>query len=203
MGKPYAGRDGLVWPYAWREMAERLFAEGMSGGVIAAHLNAEFRAGLTRNAVIGKLHRLGLKRPPKQASQLRGWMSTRKSASTRTSAMHHGKGEQVAKPSWTPKDIVSPKPRHTHPVSTSAITGAIIPGPTPTEALPIPVSLPQPDSQPVTIDQLTASSCRWPIDPTPEHPEWRYCGCPQDAKSIRSPYCTAHWLRSLSGRRAA
>ncbi len=167
------------WTYDRVELLRKLWGEGLSGEQIASRLG-----GTTRNAVIGKIHRLGLKKSATEVSQLRGWKNTRRPATARTNAMRFGKGEQIAKPFSTPP---SPKPRHMHPVSTSALTGAIIPGPTPTEALPIPVSLPQPDTQPITIDQLAASSCRWPIDPTPEHPEWRYCGCPQDAKSIRSP----------------
>jgi hypothetical protein len=193
------------WPADAVEMLRKYFATGASASYIAERINAAFRCSITRNAVIGKMSRLGLERCPQEARRARASNGRKQgnAMSARTKAVRLGKAEQIAKPAWTPKDIAPAKPRHTHPVSTSAITGCIIPGPTPTAALPIPASVPRPDTQPVTIDQLIPSSCRWPIDPTPEHPEWRYCGCTRDAKSIRSPYCTAHWLRSLSGRRAA
>lgn len=53
---PYAG---LTLPGAWTpdriETLKSLWQDGLSGALIAAHLG-----GVTRNAVIGKLHRLGL-----------------------------------------------------------------------------------------------------------------------------------------------
>ena len=48
-----------TWPQERTETAARLWLEGWSAGEIAA----ELKCGLTRNAIIGKIHRLGLARP--------------------------------------------------------------------------------------------------------------------------------------------
>lgn len=84
--------------------------------------------------------------------------------------------------------------------ATSTITGAIVHGRDAIEATPLP-EIPDPKRKTITIEDLTASSCRWPFDPTPDDPQWRYCGCPRDRRSIRSAYCTEHWLRSISSER--
>lgn len=65
---------------------------------------------------------------------------------------------------------------------------------TPLEAPPPPPALP-PSCTPITIDQLTSSTCHWPIDPVGEH-DWRYCGAqcaptPRDAVRSES-YCAYH-----------
>jgi hypothetical protein len=56
----------IVWRDEVIDTLRKLQAEGLSASQIALHLNQAFEISLTRNAVIGKLHRMGLssgKRP--------------------------------------------------------------------------------------------------------------------------------------------
>lgn len=48
------------WPDAANDRLRQLWAEGLTGRRIAEIINAEFRLGVTRNSVIGRVHRLGL-----------------------------------------------------------------------------------------------------------------------------------------------
>lgn len=50
----------LAWPDGWEQMLRGLHGEKRSAGYIARAINAEYGAGLTRNAVIGKIGRLRL-----------------------------------------------------------------------------------------------------------------------------------------------
>lgn len=52
--------DQNAWDDARTERLKKLFADGLSASRIASELNREFKIGLTRNAVCGKLSRLGL-----------------------------------------------------------------------------------------------------------------------------------------------
>ena len=86
----------------------------------------------------------------------------------------------------------------------STLTGAMVHGRDTIEPAQLPApETPDPLRKTITIEDLTSSSCRWPFDPTPDDPQWRYCGCERDRRSIRSAYCTEHWLRSIASERRA
>lgn len=54
--------DPRTWPDERTEMMRELWDKGLSALQIAKALNAKFHIALTRNAVIGKVHRSGLRR---------------------------------------------------------------------------------------------------------------------------------------------
>ena len=86
--------------------------------------------------------------------------------------------------------------------SVSTLTGAMVHSRDAIDPTPLPApETPDIKRKTITLEDLTASSCRWPFDPTPDDPQWRYCGCERDRRSIRSAYCTEHWLRSISSER--
>ena len=86
--------------------------------------------------------------------------------------------------------------------SVSTLTGAMVHSRDAIDPTPLPApEAPDPKRKTITLEELTVSSCRWPFDPTPDDPQWRYCGCERDRRSIRSAYCTEHWLRSISSER--
>lgn len=59
------GKGNTAWPDGNVAVLRRLWAEGLSASQIAKQMNKLLQAGLTRNAVIAKCHRLGLtKRTP-------------------------------------------------------------------------------------------------------------------------------------------
>lgn len=60
---PWHSKDNTGWTDERVELLKKLVADGLSGSQIAAGLG-----GITRNAVIGKMHRLGLSGRPRSAS---------------------------------------------------------------------------------------------------------------------------------------
>lgn len=55
---PWTRADGAL------DMLSEMWAEGLSCSVIAARINAKYKTTFTRNAIIGKAHRLGLPERP-------------------------------------------------------------------------------------------------------------------------------------------
>jgi GcrA cell cycle regulator len=143
-------------------LLRRLWEDGQSASKIAAQLG-----GVTRNAVIGKVHRLGL------AGRARG-------------------GEEAPAPMPQPSKVIEIETAIAVVETQAPEPVAIVshrPTPDfPAAAAPAPAPTPLPVSQRVTIMDLRESMCRWPLgDPTT--PEFRFCG----ARSITGlPYCTHH-----------
>ena len=158
----------MSWTDERVERLSTLWLEGRSASQIAADLGG----GVSRNAVIGKVHRLGLSGravPPADAAAPRV---------RDVEASEHPAGavpEAPAVAAHTVDDV-------------AAILEA---------AEPITVDLPAlraakdaafPVSDRVTILELSGSMCRWPIgDPT--NAAFRFCGC----RAVGTlPYCQDH-----------
>ena len=153
---------GLSWTDERVALLRRLWEDGQSASKIAAQLG-----GVTRNAVIGKVHRLGL------GGRVKG---------AEADAVAPAKSAEVEKPMVavpTPEPVIIAE---NHRPAPSFPPDAVPTRPAASEAAAIPVS------QRVTIMDLRESMCRWPLgDPTT--PEFRFCG----ARSITGlPYCTHH-----------
>ena len=183
----------MSWTDDRVETLKKMWGEGQSASQIAKELG-----GVTRNAVIGKVHRLGL--------------------SNRTAAAPAA----AAKPEAKPKPEVAPeaKPKAPAAATTTAAPKALEPEPeTPVEAAPrpslparkqiIPAGQPLPPqpsaneispealakvseiekkSKKIGLMDLTERTCKWPVgDPATE--DFWFCGLPvQQGK----PYCEAH-----------
>ncbi len=148
----------MSWTEERVEVLKKLWAEGHSASQIAKELG-----GVTRNAVIGKVHRLGLsgratpsrpvKRPPRLARP---------------------------KPRVQPDgSVVTPKPSRLPETQLKSSEKAAM-----LAALP-----PQPlsDGEAATILTLRDSMCKWPIG-DPADPKFAFCG----RKSTCGPYCAEH-----------
>ena len=126
------------------DMLAKLWAEGLSASQIAAALGG----GVTRNAVIGKVHRLGLSGRAKAG------------------------GAAVQRPSKAPPAAAAvPTPESLRAVAREAETRASA-GPaeeTWADDAAIPLS------QRVSILELRDSMCRWPIG-DPSKPDFAFCG---------------------------
>lgn len=150
----------LSWTDERVTLLRHLWEEGQSASKIAAQLG-----GVTRNAVIGKVHRLGLSgrlvKPLEDAAAER-----RKPAEEIEVAISVVEAEAPE-----PVAILPHRPASDFPPPAPA-------------ADPCPLAV----SQRVTIMDLRESMCRWPLgDPTT--PEFGFCG----ARSITGlPYCTHH-----------
>jgi GcrA cell cycle regulator len=153
---------GATWTDERVETLKKLWGEGLSASQIAT----EIGGGITRNAVIGKVHRLGLS----------------------------GRGKAKAAPPARPKAKAAPAPSAPAPAPRPAAIVAPPPAALAIEAAPEPAPVAVADevglplSERVTIMDLRESMCRWPMgDPT--KPEFRFCG----ARSVTGlPYCSHH-----------
>lgn len=134
---------------AWSDEAtERLkthWAEGLSASQIASKLG-----NLTRNAVIGKVHRLGL---TGRATTERKPMKPRRV------------------PGSPRKRVLTPKPRRESPWRQFVKSLQEAP-PVPSDELDIPLSKRR------TIITVEAGECRWPIG-DPQDADFHLCGCKQ------------------------
>ena len=152
---------GMTWTDERVELLAKLWTEGLSASQIAAELGGN----VSRNAVLGKIHRLGLAD--------RGKAQT--AAATR------------ARKPLRPADSAAPEepPRQDDGLASStAVSRPLVSGP----ATHRPDDVVLPASERVTIMELREFMCRWPLgDPTTA--EFRFCG----ARAITGlPYCAAH-----------
>jgi GcrA cell cycle regulator len=134
---------GGTWTDDRVELLKRLWSDGLSASQIAAEMG-----GVTRNAVIGKVHRLGL--------------SGRGKAST--PGAQRPRKPRVATPQAAPRVNVALAPRQAQPRPVPVAVPELL-----DEEVVVPLS------ERVTIMELRESMCRWPLgDPTT--PEFRFCG---------------------------
>jgi len=155
----------MSWTTERVELLKKLWSEGLSASQIAGELG-----GVTRNAVIGKVHRLGLSgraKTPSPASKPRR-----------------------SRPS-SPSSPASSLNRHSSPQPQTR-------GATALKMAPAPVAEIEPEAEPVaelvpiseraTILTLTERTCKWPIgDPSSE--DFYFCGRNSDPGV---PYCAHH-----------
>lgn len=157
----------MSWNDERVEQLRKLWMDGLSASQIAGELGN----GITRNAVIGKVHRLGLSGRVKAAgsSAPRQRSTTVRAPRAPTPARRRtsmGGGGGVA--------------------GNTALAYAqrpyITPAPKPIEEVLIPMC------ERVTIMELREGMCRWPLG-DPSTPEFRYCGGKSDTGAT---YCMAH-----------
>lgn len=153
----------MSWTDERVERLKALWLEGLSASQIAAELG-----GVTRNAVIGKVHRLGLSGRAKPQVQ-----------PARTPAAPRPKAQQATRPSV---------PRPSRPITIGNVALKAIDAP---EIRP--VSVPAAEEGPVVFERigilaLNDSTCKWPIG-DPGRPDFAFCGRRSDSGI---PYCAHH-----------
>lgn len=155
----------MSWTNERVELLKKLWGDGLSASQIAGELG-----GVTRNAVIGKVHRLGLSGRAKTATtskprRPRNTASSSPAAVKRPTTQPQSQGSAALKMDPTPAPIAEARP-----------------APEPVAELVIPIS------QRATILTLTERTCKWPIgDPATD--DFYFCGRQSDAGS---PYCAHH-----------
>jgi GcrA cell cycle regulator len=170
----------MSWTDERIETLKRMWNEGQSASQIAKELG-----GVTRNAVIGKVHRLGLS---------------------------HRTGAASAKPGQEPEEAVEAKPAEPQPAPEPAPAEAKDAAPQPPIPMRKPIVPagqplpPQPSANEISPEalatvrevektakrislmELTERTCKWPIgDPATE--DFWFCGL---AVQPGKPYCEAH-----------
>lgn len=166
----------MSWTDERIELLKKLWAEGLSASQIAAELT-----GVTRNAVIGKVHRLGLsgraKAGPAAAQRTRG--KAQAAAPAMVAAPIRSGGASVA-----PQPVVQAIARGATALKQEMVA---IADPA-AQAIVAPGEVVVPMSRRVSIMELREGVCRWPIgDPT--QADFVYCGA--DC-SVGAPYCGFH-----------
>ncbi len=178
----------MSWTDERVETLKRMWAEGQSASQIAKELG-----GVTRNAVIGKVHRLGLSNRDEEEPEV------------------ELAPEAAPPPKASPKVAAPPPPPPppAAPLSAAASIIASATGPIPLRKSIVPAGQPlppQPSANEIspealasvrevekraarlTLMELTERTCKWPIgDPATE--EFWFCGLPSQPGK---PYCEAH-----------
>lgn len=175
---------------AWTEeriaLLKRYWDEGLSASQIAEVMGE----GLSRNAVIGKAHRLGLaSRPsPLKTSEQREQRQAEQRQGEAKAAPP--KAETAAVPTAEPR-AATPRPA---PKPAPVAAAAPAPEAPPAVAQPAP---PPPAARParpkggkVTLLDLNDRICKWPIG-HPDEADFHFCGKPVNAGF---PYCGEHCL---------
>jgi GcrA cell cycle regulator len=148
----------MAWTEERVELLKKLWAEGLSASQIAGRLG-----GVTRNAVIGKVHRLGLagRATSSRSSAPRPRRTHVPRANRAPSLMFGTRGNTALKPQYEAEQDAEPAPL---------------------------VELVIPLNERASIMTLKESMCRWPIG-DPGEPEFHFCG---RKKCGTLPYCEHH-----------
>ncbi|MTI18765.1 GcrA cell cycle regulator [Rhodobacteraceae bacterium RKSG542] len=175
----------MSWTTERVELLTKLWAEGLSASQIAAELG-----NVTRNAVIGKVHRLGLSGRTKSAPAAKP-RRTAATASAQTGRKPDAEEliiEQVVQAASIA--AASPKVSQSQPITAGATALKVeLLEEEDLEVAAVPaVDVFIPVSERATILTLTERTCKWPIgDPGSE--DFHFCGRQSDAST---PYCAHH-----------
>ncbi|MCU4655112.1 GcrA cell cycle regulator [Roseibacterium sp. SDUM158016] len=183
----------MSWTDERVELLKKMWGEGQSASQIAKELG-----GVTRNAVIGKVHRLGLSNRSGGGGTATAKPATKEPEEVAAPA---AKAPKTATPKPAPAAPAEPKAepaQAARPSNVTPLRKAIVPA-----GQPLP---PQPSANEIspealakqnevekhakrlTLMELTERTCKWPIgDPATD--DFYFCGLPvQQGK----PYCDAH-----------
>jgi len=172
----------MSWSDERVELLKKMWGEGQSASQIAKELG-----GVTRNAVIGKVHRLGL---------------SNRSGSGGSDGGSKAKSASKAKPAARTKTAkAEPKPEVPKETATATPVSrvkAIIPAGQPLPPQPsaneidpealAKVNEIEKKAKKLSLMELTERTCKWPVG-DPATPDFWFCGLPVQAGK---PYCEAH-----------
>ena len=176
----------MSWNDERVELLKKMWNEGQSASQIAKELG-----GVTRNAVIGKVHRLGLsnRNGPAGGATAPAQKADSKSK-TEAKPAPAAKKEPAASPAAAAKPAAKPSvPAPRKPVVTAG--QPLPPQPSANEISPealATVREVEKKAKKISLMELTERTCKWPVgDPATE--DFWFCGLPvQQGK----PYCEAH-----------
>jgi GcrA cell cycle regulator len=179
----------MSWTDERVELLKKMWAEGQSASQIAKELGS-----VTRNAVIGKVHRLGL------SNRVGGTDGKGRDEAEAEAAQNEPVVKAAAPaPSGRPDPRPPQRPETVAPAAAAPpVRKAVVPAgqplpPQPTVGEISPEALAsvreiEKRARKLTLLELTERTCKWPIgDPATEH--FWFCGLPAQAGK---PYCEAH-----------
>jgi GcrA cell cycle regulator len=171
----------MSWTDERVELLRKLWSQGLSASQIAAELNH----GITRNAVIGKVHRLGLSGRAKVPTA-HATVRPRKVTRAPSHPLTHSSGRTSVVGSYSSASAGgggSVRGNLALAASAETMLSPVIDYDIqPFEDVVVPMS------ERITIMELRESTCRWPFgDPTSA--DFRFCGADSP---IGTPYCAFH-----------
>lgn len=175
----------MSWTDERVEILKKMWGEGQSASVIAKELG-----GVTRNAVIGKVHRLGLSNRAGSGGSAKPAAKEKPKAEPKKKMAAE---KPAASPSPAPAAAAEPAPRVQTPAVRKIIPAGqpLPPQPSANEISPealARVSEVEKSAKKISLMELTERTCKWPIgDPATE--EFWFCGLPVQTGK---PYCDAH-----------
>ncbi|MFA5580320.1 MAG: GcrA family cell cycle regulator [Paracoccaceae bacterium] len=181
----------MSWTDERVELLKKMWAEGQSASQIAKELG-----GVTRNAVIGKVHRLGLSN---RAGSGPAPAPAEPARTTAAPLEPPAEPETIEPVQETPEPAPAPEPEPQRPAApVTPLRRAIIPAGQPLPPQPSaneisPEALAsvrevEKTARKISLMELTERTCKWPIgDPATEH--FWFCGL---ATQAGKPYCEAH-----------
>lgn len=159
----------MSWTDERIETLRRLWEKGLTASQIAEKLGD-----VSRNAVIGKAHRLGLKSRP---------------SPVKADAPEGSPAAEAEKKAAPPKKVA---PAKAEPIAVADVAPADPPAPKPAPKPVLREAQPAPrmraPGEKVTLLDLNERICKWPIG-HPDEEDFHFCGKPVNPGF---PYCTAH-----------
>ena len=176
----------MSWTDERVETLKKMWGEGQSASQIAKELG-----GVTRNAVIGKVHRLGLSNRATSGAKTEAKAKAPKAAPKAKAASKAAAEPKPAAPAVEMQTQSATPPR---PPARRAIIPAgqpLPPQPSANEISPealAKVNEVEKKAKKLGLMELTERTCKWPVgDPATE--DFWFCGLPVKAGK---PYCEAH-----------
>lgn len=178
----------MTWTDERVETLKRMWAEGQSASQIAKELG-----GVTRNAVIGKVHRLGLSNrnasgePAKARDEQPDTVAERTEAPAKAERPEAAPAPEAEKPAAEPSASAPAAP----PVRKHVPGQPLPPQPSANEISPealAKASEAEKLARRISLMELTERTCKWPLgDPATD--DFFFCGL---AALPGKPYCEAH-----------
>ena len=168
----------MSWTDERVELLKKLWMEGLSASQIANELGE----GVTRNAVIGKVHRLKLSARAKPASSTQRPRTASRPTVRRSSPSGGGGASAIKR-----------RTMHTAPVM-----GATALKPSEDYAVEMEPELAEvhelfiPEGERLSLLELNENTCKWPIG-DPLNPDFHFCG---RTTKDEHPYCEFHARRA-------
>lgn len=188
----------MSWTDERVELLKKMWSEGQSASQIAKELG-----GVTRNAVIGKVHRLGLSNRTGGAGSAAATPAAAAPAAATPEKPKASAPKEAVRPRPAPKPVEAALAKEPETASVPAVTvsparAKIIPAGQPLPPQPsaneispealAKVSEIEKKAKKLTLMELTERTCKWPVgDPATD--QFWFCGLPVQAGK---PYCEAH-----------
>jgi len=180
----------MSWNDERVELLKKMWGEGQSASQIAKELG-----GVTRNAVIGKVHRLGLSNRNggggSSASADAKAKAASKTAAAKPAAKAKAKAAAQPAPAAKEEPAASPAPVVTRIKPIIPAGQPLPPQPSANEIDPkalAKVNEVEKKAKRLNLMELTSRTCKWPVgDPATD--DFWFCGLPVQAGK---PYCEAH-----------